>query len=364
MGLNNTQKVVLAIVVFIILLIGWGLFPLFFKWVMIGIGSTKVNIEDFGTMGDIYGSLNTLFTSATLLIVMYSAYLQRQANEDARTAMADQLQQARDDTETQLTQARDALEQQLAQARDALEQQLAQARQATEQQIENAKELSRIELLQTREATQQQLDLAQATHDAQIKESKYAIFSNMFYALLNQKHERFNMIEVRKDGKHLNVIQILSIINDELFKLITEKWKDISKLERDEVYSEYKDVITKICMENDGKKGDNLSNLALYLVSYGNLFELINRNQLSKEDEHFFKCIVRDSMTIGEQVAMFWLAVFNYDIRLILEKNQVLNTFFDERMMPFAVKFLSKDCFSSELVTEKWDEYEREQNPA
>jgi hypothetical protein len=186
----------------------------------------------------------------------------------------------------------------------------------------------------------------------------------MFYALLNQKHERLNMIEVRKDGKHLNVIQILSIINDELFKLITEKWKDISKLERDEVYSEYKDVVTKICMENDGKKGDNLSNLALYLVSYGNLFELINRNQLSKEDEHFFKCIVRDSMTIGEQVAMFWLAVFNYDIRLILEKNQVLNTFFDERMMPFAVKFLSKECFFSEQVTEKWEEYERKQNPA
>ncbi|WP_234622439.1 hypothetical protein [Acinetobacter guillouiae] len=181
MGLTNTQKIVLAIVVFIILLIGWGLFPLFFKWLMIGIGSTKKDIDDFGSMGDIYGSLNTLFTSATLLIVMYSAYLQRQANKDARTAMAEQLQQARDATTTQLTQASDALTQQLDQARE-----------ATEQQIKNAKELSEIELSQTREATAQQLALAQATHDAQIKESRHAIFANQFYSLLNFKKDRLN----------------------------------------------------------------------------------------------------------------------------------------------------------------------------
>lgn len=278
-------------------------------------GKTKVlQLTDLGPLGDIYGSLNTLFTSATLAFVIYATLLQRQANNDAREAMAKQLRQARNATRKQLRQS----------------------------------QLS----------TKRQLALAQATHDAQMKESKYAIFSNMFYAALNQKHERFNMIEIRKDDKHLNIIQILLIINDELFRLITQEWKDISQLERDEVHSKYMDTMKKISMESDFDIGDNLSNLSLYLVGYGNIFELINRNNLSKEDEYFFKCIVRDSMTIGEQVAMFWLAAFNYDVRIILEKNQVISNFFDERMMPFAVKFLSKDCFFSEHIKDKWHDYE------
>jgi len=36
MGLTNTQKIVLGLVFFIFLLLGWGMFPLFFKWLMVG----------------------------------------------------------------------------------------------------------------------------------------------------------------------------------------------------------------------------------------------------------------------------------------------------------------------------------------
>jgi len=177
----------------------WIFFPIIVTfWVLHVLVTPPFTPEVFaslGPIGDIFGGLTALFTSATLIIVMYSAYLQRQANEDARKAMAEQLQQARDATATQLIQARQALRQQLD-----------QARQATEQQIENAKELSRIELLQTREATQQQLALAQSTHDAQIQETKNTFFKTQFYNLLNYKSERFKeLLFCDHDGNEIGI---------------------------------------------------------------------------------------------------------------------------------------------------------------
>lgn len=170
--MNKSQKVTLCVVLLIVLLIAWGLFPLFFKWLMIGIGSKETALKDFGTFGDIYGSLNTLFTSATLIIVMYSAYLQRQANNDAREAMEKQLQQAKEDTEKQLQQAREA----------------------TQQQISSTQQLADIQLTQAKEVSSRQLELAQATHQEQLKESQIAIFNNKFFSFLKFKRENFEAL--------------------------------------------------------------------------------------------------------------------------------------------------------------------------
>ncbi|MFM2331627.1 MAG: hypothetical protein RIQ74_450 [Pseudomonadota bacterium] len=168
------RKVCLVLFLGIGILALWIFFPIIFKyWVLHVLVTPPFTADVFaslGPIGDIFGGLTALFTSATLIIVMYSAYLQRQANEDARKAMAEQLQQARDATATQLNQARKALKQQLEQARE-----------ATEKQIENAKELSRIELLQTREATQQQIALAQSTHDIQIQETHFLRVNSIHY---------------------------------------------------------------------------------------------------------------------------------------------------------------------------------------
>lgn len=316
-----------------VLVLIWLFFPTIFNWWALNIwdvSSAEVTkLGDLGSIGDIYGSLNTLFTSATLIIVLYSAYLQREANKDAREAMANQLQQARNSTAKQLMQARRALH---------------------------------LQLKQANELTAQQLALAQSTHDAQIAESKYAIFSNMFHELLNQKHERFNMIEVKKHPVYLNVTEILSLVNDTLYQLLSNEWSDISKVDVGEIHNKYVETMKKIsCGEDD--KGDNLSNLFLHFQSYYNLYELINRSELEIKDKVFFKNIVRDSMTLGEQVMMFWVAAFDSDTKSILSKNKVLSTFYDDKMMPFAVKFLDKDCFCETKILKNWDKYLKEQNP-
>ena len=348
MGLNNTQKVVLAIVVFIILLIGWGLFPLFFKWLMIGIGSTKKDIDDFGSMGDIYGSLNTLFTSATLLIVIYSAYLQRQANKDARTAMADQLQQARDATATQLTQASDALTQQLDQARE-----------ATAQQIENAKELSKIELSQTREATAQQLALAQATHDAQIKESKYSIFSNMFYALLTQKQASFNNLKlVDEDGNVIVADKIFYKFSTKFFDLLKSDWSNLDSIDKKEVFNAFFSYVKEL---NNNQAYTDINS---YLGYYSSLVELIRRAEIDENDKIFFRELLTMSISASEQVTLLWVSSCTNIYKNRLIGSGIFNLNLNDLSLPFVVKFFEKSCFSNSNVMNQWDSYVKKQNPA
>ncbi|ENX35765.1 hypothetical protein [Acinetobacter courvalinii] len=351
MGLNNTQKVVLAIVVFIILLIGWGLFPLFFKWVMTGIGSTKVNIEDFGTMGDIYGSLNTLFTSATLIIVMYSAYLQRQANEDARTAMADQLREARNATTNQLNQARDALEQQLAQARE-----------ATERQIENAKELSKIELSQMQDATKQQLDLAQATHDAQMRESKHAIFSNMFNILLNQKNQAQERLSLRLGTTNLQSLFVH--LSNKFEELVSDEneWKNF-KISTES----HQIIMAERCADEiekfTGKTGV-YDELVSYFYNYCSLITLIKKDEYKEFDTKFYFRILSNLMTQAEQETLLWICSTADYIKDAIEVSKLLDAHFFDGIIHFMFRNFKKSICNHSDILRDWDKYLKEQNPA
>jgi len=180
MGMNKSQKFIFVLVMIILLIFIWGLFPLFFKWLMISIGVEKTKLEDFGTLGDIYGSLNTLFTSATLIIVIYSTYLQREANKDAGKALENQLRQAEQATTDQLNQSRDS--------------------------------------------TTQQLNLAQTTHDALIKEMMKSNFDNKFYFLLNYKMQLLNSIKVynSQDGEIAGAL-IFDKINTFFHEKISQK---------------------------------------------------------------------------------------------------------------------------------------------
>ncbi|WP_288385527.1 hypothetical protein [uncultured Acinetobacter sp.] len=291
--MNKSQKVALCVVLLIVLLIAWGLFPLFFKWLMIGIGSKETALKDFGTFGDIYGSLNTLFTSATLIIVMYSAYLQRQANKDARDAMERQLQQAREDTEEQLKQAREA----------------------TEQQILNAQQLAHIQLEHARQYSMDQLALARATHEAQIKESKDAIFTNKFYSHLNYKNAKLNSIFLTKKDKDLsgNIIekQVPMIVAiDEIvmgwLETVKENQVIYNNLSNMELLNKlYNLVQTKL-------KYETISSLISYFHIYSDFFDLIRDSKISEEDKVFYKSVISNSMTQHEQVLLFIISpMFN-----------------------------------------------------
>lgn len=310
--MNKSQKVTLCVVLLIVLLIAWGLFPLFFKWLMIGLGTEKTALEDFGTFGDIYGSLNTLFTSATLIIVMYSAYLQRQANKDAREAMAKQLRQVRNASRKQLRQA----------------------------------QLS----------TKRQLALAQAAHDAQMKESKYAIFSNGFNALLSYKHEKFLSVKFVKGTNNYSAQEIFTHINLMFFNNVKTFWKDISDLDSKKIEISFYETIFKI---SDVK---NVSEIFSYFYTVMDLFHYINRSQIDNKDKDFYRNIVINSLSVGEQIAIFWTGIFSEQMNNFIYREKLFEFGYDEDLLIFAMKFYEKELFGEDFQKE-WDNYLSKQTP-
>ncbi|TCB68689.1 PspA/IM30 family protein [Acinetobacter sp. ANC 4178] len=341
MGLTTLQKFVLGLVAFILLIIGWGMFPLFFKWLMIEIGSEKTKLEDFGTLGDIYGSLNTLFTSATLAFVVYATLLQRQANKDARDAMANQLQQARDATAKQLRQARQALNQQLDQANKALEAQLKQARDDTEQQIANAKELSDIQLKQSEQTAAQQLSLSESMHNAQIQESRNAIFTTKFYGLLNYKNEVIKRFELEYQGKKYSSYNVFLLYSQKFKHLVENEWKDLDKYSDDDIRN-LTESFHKECNNNQ-----EFNDFRSYFSIYVNLIALISTLQ-NVEDINFFENILKNSMNLDEQITLFWLAPTYILLHEGLESSYIFGQFFHDSAIPYALRFYNKDFFSTE----------------
>lgn len=284
MGFSFENKRQVTLLVILVALI-WLVFPFLFKAFMFWMEFVGVELTTFaayGPIGDIYGSLNTLFTSATLAFVIYSTILQRQANLDAREAMDKQLQQARDSTAEQLKQARIGLKEQLEQAR---------------------------------ESTAKQLSLARATHEAQIKESKDAIFTNKFYSHLSYKNTKFNSIFLTKEDKDLsgNIIEkqvpmIIAIdeIAMEWLETVKENKAIYNNLNRQELLNKFYNLVqTKL-------KYETISSLISYFHIYNDFFDLIRDSKISEEDKIFYRSVLSNSMTQHEQLFLFIISpIFN-----------------------------------------------------
>lgn len=286
----------------------WFMFPwiysVFFNFIL---KNPKEYGESFGAVGDIYGSLNALFTSATLAIVVYSTLLQRQANEDARVAMEDQLREARRSSKEQIVQAR--------------------------------------------ASTKQQLALAQATHDAQIKESKYAIFSNVFNYLLSYKHEFYLSIQTTKGNKTFQAHEVFTHINIAMFDHVKNEWADISLVTVQNLQQDFHKCMFEI------SNIKNYSEIFVYLMNIKNLFEFINRSSIEEEDKVFYKKLIIDSMTTGEQVALLWISAYDKLLREFVESEKCLDLSYNEECMPFVVKFHRKESFISQEVQNNWDRF-------
>jgi len=311
-----------------IFVLAWLFFPNLFQWWALHVWSIPADqlneMGKLGPLGDIYGSLNTLFTSATLIIVMYSAYLQRQANKDTRNAMAEQLKQAREATAEQLKQAKKATEEQLNQAR---------------------------------ESTNQQLNLAQSTHEAQIQETKNSFFTSQFYSLLNYKNERIKTLILRDSNNNVIVgYEIFTVLKMHLIKNINVKYKDNwDDLTKDILMEAFKEITREL------NNGYTYYEIFTYFEIYSSLFELVETASIDKEQKYFFWSLVRKSITPSEQLTLFYLAPMWDRLYLSLEGSKIFISFGPKNVEGFALKFYKKGHF----YTQQWyDFYDNQQNPA
>lgn len=87
----------------------WVYFPSLYQLLVESTTNVKPEIpSELNEIGDVYGSLNTLFSSLTLLIVMYSMFLQSKSNREISEATNKQMQIAEQNHQEQLKASRHA----------------------------------------------------------------------------------------------------------------------------------------------------------------------------------------------------------------------------------------------------------------
>lgn len=305
-------------------------YPIFFNWWAVNFWNVPeddlTDLTKLGPLGDIYGSLNTIFTSATLAFVVYATFLQRQANIDARIAMDKQLQQSQKATAEQLREARRSTKEQLLQAKYAL----------------------RAQLKQAEESTSQQIALAQASHDAQIRESQNAIFTTKFYGLLNFKNERLNSLKLKSStGLILVGYEVFRPINEHIANSCFYTYgHNMKELVPSYIRKEF-DLVC--CQYNNNNK---FYEIFSYFELYSSLLDLVKNAPLDTKVKNFYWSLIRNSMTSSEQLSLFYLAPMWDRLYISLPGCFLFNSFGPSNGFnkDFAINFYKKNHF----YTDEW----------
>ncbi|WP_287912096.1 hypothetical protein [Acinetobacter sp.] len=108
---------------------------------------------------------------------------------------------------------------------------------------------------------------------------------------------------------------------------------------------------------------DVKSELFSYFRIIFDLYELINRSGLNEVEKIFFKRLLSNSISAGENSALFWIGAFRNDLNNLFENERVFGLGHDNFMMPFAVKFYKKGCFHNENILNSLEQYVKEQTP-
>ncbi|MGQ1139642.1 hypothetical protein ACT43S_13075 [Acinetobacter baumannii] len=287
------HKFAASFFLFIIALLSWLFFPKFFFWIMGLILNKDLKLNDeIGGIGDVYGSLNTLFTFLTLCVVLYSTY----------------------------------------------------------KQVKISLELQKNAKLQ--------LDYAVKNHEDQMKESRRAIFNEMFYSSLNYKREKFQQLNVVTKKGNLSASELTNAIYKEFLRLLETKWKNLEKIDQESLSNEFKYFVNKIT------NGKGYEQLYAYFYMYESIYKLIKNEKMTPNDKIFYKDLVSNSTTPGEQITLIWIAASSSYHRSFLMDSFIVAYGMHEEFIAFAEKFLDQSLFSHPGFLKQWNDYRKDKTPA
>lgn len=195
-----------------------------------------------------------------------------------------------------------------------------------------------------------ELRLSRNTYKDQLSETKFANFSNLFYSLLNHKQTKYNNLRISSEHGEFDSIRIFAGVSKRLLRLLKTDWEDLKLIDEILIKKEL-----QLYLKSLTKKSSTIHELNSYFLVYGDLLNLIKRSKLEEHDEDFFKEIVRNSMTVTEQVTLFWMAVYNEKYRIFLKDSGIFDQFYNESMMQFSKKFYDETYFSNPKVLDNWN---------
>lgn len=213
-------------------------------------------------------------------------------------------------------------------------------------------------LRETRKSNESQLLLAQEAHDAQIRESRYAVFVSMFNGLMALKQTKLESLNIKNPEYNYIGFEIFNFLADSFSKSFDNKFNNVYALSENDVKNHFFRVLKEL--NGDQKFYD----LGSFFLLYENLLNLIYESDLDMKEKEYFKAAVRNSMSGAEQLTLFWMGAYSPKFKLFLKESQIFSQFYSDKMMPFAIRFHDKSSFSHPSILKNWERYANKRNPS
>lgn len=192
-----------------------------------------------------------------------------------------------------------------------------------------------------------ELKLARKTYVDQLNEAKYSNFSGLFYSLLQNKLHIFNNLKAESRqgetyiGQHFFAVLTTDFINHLNHEINLNKGdlQNYEKLDAQKFFSVQ--LMTHY-------KGTVFSELLAYFASYSNILNLINNADIKEEQKAFCIRILRDGMTIYEEVILIAITSFDENLKHSFKNSKIIKTSFNKPMILFIKKFHEPDMFEND----------------
>jgi hypothetical protein len=210
-------------------------------------------------------------------------------------------------------------------------------------------------LKETRKMNRDQMTLTKEVHDEQMTASRNAIFTTKFYSLLNYKDEMLKTFAVQKDSKIYEGREIFDIYFKYFENLLDNDWKDLKKFNEFIIIDEIRKCDKSFDEEVE------FSDWYSHFLKIADIIKLIKNSELPDSEKDFFYSVLRTSMTMREQITLFWVAPVVPQVYPDLENSKIFNLFYGEKFIPYGQQFYKRGHFSSNSWKSLFDETE---NPA
>lgn len=191
-----------------------------------------------------------------------------------------------------------------------------------------------------------------AVNNEQIKESRHSVFTSKFYGLMNYKLELLHTLKVKDKDNEYKGYEIFVLFFDKMSELLSNEWLELDNIDDQELQREFH----KFARQINGSK--EFANWFSYFLIYAELIKLIRNSKIDKHEKTFFEQVMRNSMTMEEQVTLFWIAPFVPKIYPHLKGSRIFSVFYNPKYIAYGKRFYDATYFNAR----RWNEALREKN--
>lgn len=250
--------------------------------------------EKYGTYGDTYGSLNTLFTGFAFAGLIISIFIQLLELRQTRKELSGQKSEFAAQTKILAKQAQISSEQ---------------------QKILNE----------------------------QFKESQKLNFINQFYSLLDQRNNILKNITLYENNIEYKGNRVISLYVNKFREIINNY--DVELHDGRYLYNQFKHF-----------SKDTFGQLDYQIISYFRyyrvMFYTINKsNAISDNEKKYYNSIIKNFISVDEQTILMWIGTFDKNITKICNTHALLGGIYNKKLEVIGCRFFNKSAFGNDV---KW----------